>query len=97
MVGNEVFDVSLKDLQDQHQYLLVRHAAEGQNIFEAQCKLQEAMAFRPSSTASLTHKKLTATVLAKHQRVSRTIFHRTVENPERRKQEAERVRFALEI
>jgi len=90
MVGAELFDVSFQQLQEQYQYLFERQPQS--SIMEAQVKFDQAMAFRPYSTASLTHKKLTATVLAKHQKVNRTKFIVTNENPEEAKKRAERVR-----
>jgi RNA polymerase-associated protein LEO1 len=88
-VGSEIFDVSSKSLTMQHQYLFVRHAVG--NVLQAEAKFEAALGFRPVNTSSLTHKKLTATVLAKHQKVNRTKFIGTVVNPEKAKIEMEKV------
>jgi hypothetical protein len=89
MLGNEFFDVTVKPLTNEQQYLLVTHPSEG--ILQAQTKLESSMHFRPLSTSSNTHKKLTATVMVKHQKVYKTKMFNTNVNPEAAKLEAERV------
>ena len=89
MLGSEFFDVRCQSMEDQYQYLVALHPE--QNVFQTQVKIEEKMAFRPFSTSSYTHKKLTASVLAKHQKVTRTKMHTTVIDPNRLKIEAEKV------
>jgi hypothetical protein len=60
---------------------------------EAQTVLPAMMGFRPTSTSSLTHKKLTASVLAKHQRTFKTKIVHSFKDPEAAKREAEKVCF----
>ena len=82
--------MAFQRLDDQHQYLYLAHPRD--KVFEGQVKLTTAMQFRPYSTASVTHKKLTASVLAKHQKVFKTKTYITTENPEQAKLRAEKVR-----
>jgi RNA polymerase-associated protein LEO1 len=89
MLGQECFDVPVKSLQEQHQYLYLVHRAQGS--FEAQKHMTAMMGFRPTSTSSRTHKKLTATVLAKHQRTFKTKIVHAYHDPEAAKREAEKV------
>ena len=89
MVGTEVFDVDLKPMTAKdHQYLFGQNAGDG--AFQAQAKLDAAMAFKPSSLLS-THRKLTATVSAANKKTTRTKFLARLENPERAKAELEKV------
>lgn len=89
VVGSEVFDVTLDEhsMEKQHHYLFLRNAG----IFTAERHLTKSMKFRPASTNSLTHKKLTASVLTKHQKVQRTKMFTMLKNPEEMKQQAEKV------
>ncbi len=57
LIGNELFEVATVDIQNAHQYLLLSHQAEG--LFQTQAKFSKSVSFRPHSTQSAIHKKLT--------------------------------------
>ena len=69
-----------------------QHPTEG--FFKTQTRLTNLMSFRPSSTQSLTHKKLTMAIATKHMKTNKTKYLATAEDPEKMQQEAAKV-FAL--
>eukprot|EP00158_Paraphelidium_tribonemae_P004969 Partr_v1_DN27078_c1_g3_i3_m29220 len=88
-VGNEMFDITSKDLSTENQFIYLLHPSQG--LLQAETKLDTGIAFRPFSTSSMAHKKLTATVLARHKKVNKTKFIGAVGNPEAAKLEMERM------
>lgn len=86
LVGEELFDVATSSLDSRHAYLLSQHGQEA--CFRNQCRLQNLMTFRPSSTQSLTHKKLTLAIATKHTKSSRAKMYSLLENPENVAKEA---------
>ena len=89
VVGGEMFQIESKDISHDNQVLFNLHPADG--LMVAEQKIKETVTFQPFSTSSRTHKKLTATVLAKHQKVNRTKFIGAVVNPEAAKLEMEKI------
>lgn len=57
LIGEELFEVATVNIQDAHQYLLLSHENEG--LFQTQAKFSKSVSFRPHSTQSAIHKKLT--------------------------------------
>ena len=57
LIGEELFEVATVNIQDAHQYLLLSHQNEG--LFQTQAKFSKSVSFRPHSTQSAIHKKLT--------------------------------------
>jgi RNA polymerase-associated protein LEO1 len=91
-VGSEIFDVSRQkhhNKDDHNQFVCVLHPSEG--MLSMEHVLEESISFRPVSTASSTHKKLTVSVKAQHQKVNKTKFIGSLANPEKSKLEMEKV------
>jgi RNA polymerase-associated protein LEO1 len=57
LIGEEFYEVAVNDMSKQHQYLLMSH--EGQGVFQSLLHFDKYITFRPHSTLSLAHKKLT--------------------------------------
>jgi RNA polymerase-associated protein LEO1 len=91
MLGQECFDCNLTKLGDQYQYLYLRDPQS--TVLQARTKLQQSMVMRPYGTGSRTHKKLTATVLQRHKKTTKTKSYSLIADPEAAKQQAERVSF----
>ncbi len=91
LVGDELFDVSSNSLADQHLYLISNHPRE--QVFRAQARLENLMTFRPQSTNSSTHKKLTQSIAAKMGKSTRTKLMANFEDPEKRQMDAAKVCF----
>ncbi|KAI8923352.1 Leo1-like protein-domain-containing protein [Entophlyctis helioformis] len=88
LLGDELFEVAENDLPDQHQYLAVDHPREG--FLQTRAKFNRVMSFRPHSTQSLTHKKLTMAIASKHKKIGRTKLFTTTEDPEKQKAQYEK-------
>lgn len=65
-LGNEIFDVYKQPLQGDHNHLFVRQGTglQGQTVFRTK------LAFRPHSTDSFTHKKMTMSLADRMQKTS---------------------------
>jgi len=89
LVGNELFDVQVLPMLNDHQYLVAAHSKDG--IFATQSRLEAAMNFRPHSLSSRTHRKLTAAIADKHRKSNRTKIINVTQDPEKAKLQAEKV------
>lgn len=58
LLGEELFEVNINHAKDQHQYLVLSHPREA--LLQTHARFNKIVSFRPHSTQSLTHKKLTA-------------------------------------
>lgn len=65
-LGNEIFDVYKQPLQGDHNHLFIRQGTglQGQAVFRTK------LSFRPHSTDSYTHKKMTKTLADRSQKTS---------------------------
>lgn len=65
-LGNEIFDVYKQPLQGDHNHLFIRQGTglQGQAVFRTK------LTFRPHSTESFTHKKMTKTLADRSQKTS---------------------------
>ena len=57
LIGQELFQVAVHDNSKQHSYLVLSHPKE--KLFQMHARFLKTATFRPHSTTSLTHKKLT--------------------------------------
>lgn len=95
MLGQECFDCNLTSLGDQHQYLYQRDP--NSTVLQARTKLCRSLVMRPYGMGSRTHKKLTATVLQRHKKTTKTKSYSLIADPEAAKQQAEKVRTMHEV
>lgn len=92
-VGEEMFDVAVQTPYEQH--FLCLSYPESQ-MLHTQSLLNKTMSIRPSSTQSETHKRLTAELARRAQNQSSLVQSvATLDNPEKRQQEAERAEGQL--
>ena len=87
MLGNELFEVQQKPLDDEYVYLFSQHRKIG--FIEAEARFRHKMTFRPHSMQSETHKKLTKAIVERHHKEKRIKIVVTEKDPERIKQEME--------
>lgn len=87
VLGDEVFQVNTKSLQNQHQFLVVHHPSE--LVLQTQQALTDNMTFQPQSTQSLTHRKLTAAIAGKHVKGVKTVMVATLSDPKAAKEAIE--------
>lgn len=96
-LGREIFDVHTMDISADHNHLFVR---EGSGL-QAQAVFGSKLAFRPHSTDSFTHRKLTLSLADKtHKAAKVKLLPFAGENPDVRQQEMikreeERMRASL--
>lgn len=88
-----MFDVVLSKQEQEYQYLVATHQEE--IVFQTQARFQEHMTFRPSGLNSRIHQKLTATIAAKHKKEAKTRLTDVQIDPDKVKEEAEKVRLDL--
>ncbi|KAH6581987.1 hypothetical protein BASA61_008734 [Batrachochytrium salamandrivorans] len=88
LLGEELFEVAVTSLRDQHHYLALQHSQE--NYVQNRARFSKAMSFRPYSTQSLTHKKVTMAIVNMHTKQSRTKLISTTEDPEKAKLQVEK-------
>ncbi|KAJ3089620.1 Paf1 complex component [Quaeritorhiza haematococci] len=81
LLGEELFEVSVNQMEEAHQYLVVQHKEEG--FLQTQARFNRMMTFRPHSTNSITHKKLTMAIANKHRKFGRTKLFATTVDPEK--------------
>ncbi|KAK9369346.1 Leo1-like protein-domain-containing protein [Lipomyces kononenkoae] len=85
-LGSEVFDITKKSIADT--YLAVSH--DQQEIVQFHAKLASSMTLVPTSTASLTHMRLSKAIARGNVKVSNIHDIATTEDPEKMKREAEK-------
>ncbi len=87
-LGNELFDVAKKPMAQEYSYLV--NSLPEQGILAVHRAFTHSLTFMPTSTASLTHKRLTEAI-AKRQVKSRNVQSmETTQDPEKLKREAEK-------
>ncbi|GAB2270091.1 hypothetical protein Dimus_005004 [Dionaea muscipula] len=87
LIGNEILDISVQDVQHDHAYLFLRH---GKGILQSQGKLLKKMRFMPSSLSSNSHRLLTAIVDSRHKKVYKVKNCITDVDPEKEKERKEK-------
>jgi len=98
MLGNEILDVSIHDLSNDHLYLFARQ----KGFIQCQAKLASKMVIRPSSIRSKLHQKLTKTLASQSKKESRVKLVTTIVDPEldkaqKEKVEEDRIRAQLKL
>ncbi|KAI9010133.1 Leo1-like protein-domain-containing protein [Hyaloraphidium curvatum] len=93
LLGDEMFDVVLSTTQEEFQYLVATHKSE--QLLQTQARFKEHMTFRPSGLQSSIHKKLTASIAAKHKKEAKTRLTDVDIDPEKAKEEAEKLEMEL--
>lgn len=88
LIGNEVLDISVHEADHDQTHLFLRH---GKGILQSQGRLLRKMRFMPSSLSSKSHRLLTALVDSRHKKVYKVKNCITDIDPEREKEEKERV------
>ena len=88
-LGKECFDVESRPLVQEHAYVYAHHKEDG--FLQCHGKLHEKITFRPTSTQSVVHKKLTAAIVEKHQKEKKIKMVVTKKDPERMKMEMENI------
>lgn len=92
-VGSEMFDVAVQTPYEQNFLCLSYPQAQ---MLHTQALLTKTMSIRPSSTQSQTHKRLTAELARRAESRSALVQNvATLDDPEKRQQEAERVEGQL--
>jgi RNA polymerase-associated protein LEO1 len=86
-LGKECFDMESRSLGQEHVYVYAHHKKDG--LIQCQGKFQERITFRPTSTQSEAHKKLTAAIVEKHQKEKKIKMVVTKKDPEKMKLEME--------
>ncbi|KAK9761153.1 Paf1 complex component, partial [Basidiobolus ranarum] len=87
LLGEELFDINTKSMDHDNQYVIVHHPVEG--LLETQIRYTDTMAFRPSSVAGATQRKMVMAIAGKHKKVQRAKMFITTTDPEKQKQELE--------
>lgn len=80
LIGDELFEVSTKNIMDHQSYLITQHPTE--KIFGTQARLKTLMTFRPHSTEGRVNKNSTRASTKKHAKVPRAKLIPTIHNPE---------------
>ncbi|KAJ3413592.1 hypothetical protein HDV05_007817 [Chytridiales sp. JEL 0842] len=88
-LGDEMFDVAVKSMHQDHQYLAALH--EKESAMQIQTHFSNMMMFKPVGTNSLTHRKLTMAIARKHKKDVRTKVYAKLHDPEQLKKEAEKL------
>ncbi|KAJ8484866.1 hypothetical protein OPV22_017351 [Ensete ventricosum] len=88
LIGNEVLDISVHDALQDQSHLFLRH---GKGLLQSQGRLLQKMKFMPSSLSSKSHRLLTALVDSRHKKVYKVKNCITEIDPEKEKEEKERV------
>ncbi|KAJ1980784.1 Paf1 complex component [Dimargaris verticillata] len=86
-LGGEYFDAIPKPLDSSHHLLTVLHPTDG--LLQGKYSLTHSLAFKPSSTSSLTHKTFTQAISDRHKKTIKTRFVNTTKDPELEKREVE--------
>ncbi|KAK9385465.1 Leo1-like protein-domain-containing protein [Lipomyces mesembrius] len=85
-LGSEVFDINKKSIADT--YIAASH--DQQEIVQFHAKIASSMTLVPTSTASLTHMRLSKAIARGNVKVSNIHDIATTEDPEKMKREAEK-------
>ncbi|KAJ6853480.1 protein LEO1-like protein [Iris pallida] len=88
LIGNEVLDINVQEAHHDQTHLFLRH---GKGILQSQGRLLRKMRFMPSSLSSKSHRLLTALVDSRHKKVYKVKNCITDIDPEREKEEKEKV------
>lgn len=88
MIGDELFEANVNDVSKSQFNLLQYHQAQG--CFQTSTKFKKSMSFRPHSTSSVTHKKLTRAIAKKHAKIDKTKTLITKEDPDKARSELEK-------
>lgn len=88
MIGDELFEANVNDVSKSQFNLLQYHQAQG--CFQTITKFKKSMSFRPHSTSSSTHKKLTRAIAKKHAKIDKTKTLITKEDPDKIRSELEK-------
>ncbi|XP_010922107.1 protein LEO1 homolog isoform X2 [Elaeis guineensis] len=88
LIGNEVLNISVNEADHDQTHLFLRH---GKGILQSQGRLLRKMRCMPSSLSSKSHRLLTALVDSRHKKVYKVKNCITDIDPEREKEEKERV------
>ncbi|KAG1338285.1 protein LEO1 [Cocos nucifera] len=88
LIGNEVLNISVNEADHDQTHVFLRH---GKGILQSQGRLLRKMRFMPSSLSSKSHRLLTALVDSRHKKVYKVKNCITNIDPEREKEEKERV------
>nr|CAD1819443.1 unnamed protein product [Ananas comosus var. bracteatus] len=92
LIGNEVLDISVHEGHHDQSHLFLRHGrCAFYGILQSQGRLLRKMRFMPSSLSSKSHRLLTALVDSRHKKVYKVKNCITEIDPEREKEERERV------
>ncbi|KAJ1995003.1 Paf1 complex component [Dimargaris cristalligena] len=87
VLGSEFFDVIVKPVDNP--YCLLTTLPAQDDIQQGCCQVSHTASFRPSSTTSLTHKKLSKSIADRHRKKTRTKLYNTTKDPELLKRELE--------
>lgn len=88
MIGDELFEANVNDVSKSQFTLLQYHQTQG--CFQTSTKFKKSMSFRPHSTSSSTHKKLTRAIAKKHAKIDKTKTLITKEDPDKARSELEK-------
>lgn len=95
-LGNEIFDVYKASVQGNHNHLFVRQG----NVLQGQTVFKTKLTFRPHSIDSMTHRKMTMSLVESGSRTKKVkILNELTKNPENKrlellKQEEEKLKAA---
>lgn len=95
-LGNEIFDVYKTSIQGNHNHLFVRQG----NVLQGQTVFKTKLTFRPHSIDSMTHRKMTMSLVESGSRTKKVkILNELTKNPENKrlellKQEEEKLKAA---
>lgn len=93
-LGSEVFDVHTHPLQGDHHHLFIRQGTglQGRSVFRTK------LTFRPHSTDSFTHRKMTLSMADKTNKAQKVkVLPAVGKNPEALKQELIKVNFLITL
>jgi RNA polymerase-associated protein LEO1 len=88
LIGNEVLDISVHEAHHDQSHLFLRN---GKGVLQSQGRLLRKMRFMPSSLSSKSHRLLTALVDSQNKKTVKMQKWIESKDPERVKQEKERV------
>ncbi|KAI9190759.1 Leo1-like protein-domain-containing protein [Polychytrium aggregatum] len=72
LLGEEMFDVDIKNIENEHQYLVAK--LDDPDILQTQARFGSMMTLKPTSMGASTHRKLTMAVANKHKKEGRIKF-----------------------
>ncbi|KAJ3107488.1 hypothetical protein HDU97_004084 [Phlyctochytrium planicorne] len=89
LLGDELFEVGIRKMNHEHQYLVALHEKEA--VMQTCSRLTNMMMLAPASTSSAIHRKLTSSIRNRHQKNTRTKIYAKLEDPEKLRREEEKV------